>query len=280
MVAFTNYAENESLVPGGAFWITADGKEEQALRYISPFVEQLGGCKIRGEDRTNASFVIAVLKNKLDTLKGRWMLCVDNADDSDSRGVLTEICRLADPSEGWVVVTSRLGTPTLWASMNFEQKLTLKPRSVEMGGFMLWRWKNVKTNTMMTDEKVIAKIESLKQSNFQENKALNSLAGKLGLGGIPLALLQAGSYVQQNNVSFLDYCQIYYEMRKRFDLKPIMLENKACEIKHFEQRAVCTTWKIKIRNLSDDACRTLNVSALCSKTEIGSKFLKKIVGEI
>lgn len=279
MVALANLAEKRELITGGTFWDTADGTEEQVMGSVSSFVEQLTGLKIRHEDLMKIEIVVAALCQKLRTMDGRWLICIDNADDADANGVSGESCDLPHTSQGWVAVTSRQGRPTSWEGMKLEQKLELKPLSVIMEMVVLWRWRNAKKCVSTSDEEALAQLELLKASNMKEYDALQNLIRSF-LGGIPLALLQAGSYIQQHRVLFFDHLHIYEAMRQRAALNPIMSTNEACEVLHDEQRSIWTTWKISLSTMTNKARRTLNVIALCSNFEIVSSLIKKVVDEI
>lgn len=53
-------------------------------------------------------------------------------------------------------------------------------------------------------------------------ESLETLVVTLRLRGITSVLNQAGSYAQQNMITFFDYLNIYEAMRQRADLEPIM----------------------------------------------------------
>lgn len=124
--------------------------------------------------------------------------------------------------------------------MDFEQKLALKPFSSNMAMVILWRWKNSKKSSTVSDKPVLAQLEMLKAWELKHT-ALENLVGRLELGGIPLALIQAGSFVQQNRIWSYGYFNIYEARRKRGDLCPILHKINACGIVHVEQQSIWTT---------------------------------------
>ncbi len=65
------------------------GDERNVISSVAGQAERLTQRKKLKEDRPNANLVIAVLKQGLDKRKGRWLLCLDNANDSKVSGILT-----------------------------------------------------------------------------------------------------------------------------------------------------------------------------------------------
>lgn len=68
------------------------------MEALTKFGEMLKGVKIRGK-------VFSALREALDQLSSRWLLCVDsvdNADDAAVRGILRELSLIADPEKGMV----------------------------------------------------------------------------------------------------------------------------------------------------------------------------------
>lgn len=117
--------------------------------------------------------------------------------------------------------------------------------------------RNIREDKRRASTSSIAALQSIRHQGL---KCAQRTRWKLGTW-ILLALLQAGSYVQQHKISFFDFLNIYEAMRKRVDLKPIMNGNKACGVVHDEQRSIWTTWKITLSTLTIDACRTLYATA-------------------
>lgn len=93
----------------------------------------------------------------------------------------------------------------------------------------------------MTYAVVGAEIDSLRVKDVEEYNALKKIVRERGRGGIPLALLHAGSYIQQHGISFLYYYKLYENMRLIDNLKPVMHENNAWGIAHDELREIWTT---------------------------------------
>ncbi len=106
---------------------------------------------------------------------------------------------------GWVVVTSRQGQPHVWSEMTSDQKLVLKPLCVEDAMVALWRQVRKMKTDIADDNRVINTIKELERDNAKEYRALNELCGDeegCSLGGLPLALFQAGMYMARFKCSF------------------------------------------------------------------------------
>ncbi len=80
------------------------------------------------EEHQNQNLVVATLKQGLNETEGRWLSCMDNADNSKLSGILNDVCG-----------TSRQGQPHVWSSMRSEQKLVLEPLCARDAMVALWR---------------------------------------------------------------------------------------------------------------------------------------------
>ncbi len=111
-----------------------------------------------------------------------------------------------------MVVTSRRGDPELWSGVTDEQVLRLGPLSQEEAMAVLWRRGKGKPRNFTDDAQVLYEMEKLKDENWDEYGALGELAGvdeNHGLGRLPLALVQAGSYIRSARMSFECYATMY-----------------------------------------------------------------------
>ncbi len=235
MVTFADRAEREELVPGGVFWVTADGDVRDVVGSLAELAEKLARRRLSEDEHRNANLVIAALKQGLSGRQGRWLLCLDNADNSNVSGMLNEVCGIAEPSRGngWVVETSRQGQLHTWQRMKSEQRLVLEPLCSEDAMVALWRQIRKIESGDADDDAVMIEIKELEVVDEAEYNALKKLCGDDsgdGLGGLPLALVQAGSFITQFNYSFAEYVDLFdnadYEnwqdvMNKTEELKSI-----------------------------------------------------------
>ncbi len=281
MIAFADRLERDGEVPGGVFWVTVDGGEKDVIGSLAGLAEKLTRRKMSEDERRNGTLVIASLEQGLSERQGRWLLCLDNADDSKVRGILNEVCGIAGPSgrNGWVVVTSRQGQPHVWDRMKSEQKLTLDPLCPEDAMVAVWRQIRKTETVDADDDKVMKEIMELEDGDEAEYRALKKLCGGdsgEGLGGLPLALVQAGSFIAQFEYSFADYLDLFESANKE-DWESVM--NKTEEVKPIQdsQRSIWTTWKISVQKLSEKARAVLRAMAMLGQGGIREAIVKGIL---
>ncbi len=229
----------------------------------------------------NAHLVITALKHGLEEIEERWLLCLDNADNKEVGEILNEINVLACASEGngWVVVTLRQGQPQIWGRMKSDQKLILEPLCVEDGMVALWRRSRVRETGDLNDDEVRRQMKKLELVNQAEYCARKKICGDdcgYGLGGLPLALVQAGSFAAQFECSFAEYLNLF-ESASMEDLPNIM--NKTQELKSIResQKSIWATWKISMQNLSRRACLVLRAMAMLGPGGIGEAIVIKVL---
>ena len=124
MIAFAERAKRKKLVPGGVFWLVVDAKEAEVIEGLARLHDNLTGKVIGKEERRDPNTVVEGLKRALAKRKGRWLLCLDNADSRNINGLLSAVCGItASPEKrkhGWILVTSRQGQPRVWDTMKEE----------------------------------------------------------------------------------------------------------------------------------------------------------------
>lgn len=82
MTMFALQAEKEGSVPGGVYWLTADGDGPQIIESLAAIAEKLQGSKIGYDDRKSAEIVVQHLRKALSRTSGRWLFCMDNVEIS------------------------------------------------------------------------------------------------------------------------------------------------------------------------------------------------------
>ena len=282
MVAFADRTYRDGQIPGGVFWVTIDGGGRDVTSSLAELAEKLTQRKMSEKERRNANLVIMALEQGLSEREGRWLLCLDNADDSQVRGILNEVCGIAEPSRrnGWVVVTSRQGQPHIWERMKSEQKLILRPLCAEDAMLALWRQVRKIERGDMDDDKVMAVIQELEGIDEAEYYALKKLCGDdsgQGLGGLPLALVQAGSFIAQFKYSFAEYLDLFESANRKEDWEDIMNKTEEVKLIQDSQRSIWTTWKISVQKLSGRACRVLRAMAMLGQGGIGETIVNGIL---
>ena len=282
MIALADRAERDEVVPGGVFWVTVDGCERDAIRSLAELAEKLTRRRMREEERRNPNMVLTALKKGLDGRNGRWLLCLDNADDSKVSGILNEVCGMARATRGngWIVVTSRQGQPHIWNRMKRDQKLVLGPLCAEDAMVALWRQIQKIEMGDADDAEVINSIKELERDNAKEYRALKELCGDEGgccLGGLPLALVQAGTYMARFECSFVEYLHMFQNANRIEDMQDIMKNTEEVKLIRESQKSIWTTWKISVEKLSQKGYAVLRVIAMLGQGGVGEAIVKEIV---
>lgn len=152
------------------------------------------------------------LHRGLAELDGKWLICLGNADNASVNRIIGEVTKKARSCEGWAVVTSRQGVDAMWQDMVAEQKLRLIPLGVDKAMIALYRYKENISNGAALDGEVAERVAHFENANQTEYRALFELAGhktEWGLGGLPLALNEAGSFIRRRKISFSKYLELY-----------------------------------------------------------------------
>ena len=91
--------------------------------------------------------------------------------------VLRAIASIADPKKdnGWVVMTSRYGSPVLLEGMKPTQNVALKPLSEEDATSLLRRYQKYVQTSDANDSTVSAETNSLKNENVAEYNSIRQL---------------------------------------------------------------------------------------------------------
>ncbi len=103
-------------------------------------------------------------------------------------------------------------------------------------------------------------IQKLERNDPDEYRALKELCGDEGacsLGGLPLALVQAGTYIAQFRCSFAEYLSLFQNANRTADIHLVMRNTAEMKRIRETQRSVWTTWKISMGQLSERACAVL-----------------------
>ncbi len=282
MIALADRAERDGIVPGGVFWVTIDRGERDAIRSLAKLAEKLTLRKMNEEEHRNGNLVVAALKQGLEGREGRWLLCLDNADDSKLGGILNEVCGVARGTQGngWVVVTSRQGQSHIWSEMMSEQKLVLEPLCAMDAMVALWRQVRKIGADVVDDLGVINAIKELERVDTDEHQALKELSGDEGscsLGGLPLALVQVGVYMARFECSFSKYRDMFENTNRIEDMQELMRNTEEVKPIQESQRSIWTTWRISVGQLSNEAYSVLRAMAMLSPGGVGEVVMKGIV---
>lgn len=176
------YASEYSMV----FWLMAENAEStmRSLQRIADLL-QLPERQVAGQEKMAAS-VLRWL-----TIHKGWLLIVDNVEDLDR---LQEI--LPPTRQGTILLTTRIQALGTLAEL-----LVVPPMQLEEGATLVLRR---------------ARISAAQSADTSTSPLQTTAAAELVnlLDGLPLALDQAGSYIEETGCSIADYLQRYNGQRK------------------------------------------------------------------
>ena len=168
------------------FWIRAATRET----LVADFVMLAELLELPGKERQDQPRMVAAVKRWLAAHDG-WLLILDNADD----------LRLAQeflPSshKGYILFTTRAQASGAIAASVFVEQLA--PRESVL--------------LLLRRAKLLDKDASLDQAQASDRVAAERIVKEMD--GLPLALVQAGAYVEETGCSLEDYLHLYSTHRK------------------------------------------------------------------
>lgn len=274
MIAFADEAERNGFIPRWMILVQANGDKMQFTQSIVSFVESLLGRKFPKSDRDHSiKDVLAALKRKLKSIENKWLLCVDNADNPEVNTIVSEISNMLDDKSlnGWILITSRQGGGHFGMNWYPEQKLKLEPLSEQHAMIVLWGWKTSKLRNEVDHCKITRELAELRIQSGEEYQALAELAGDskgCGLSGLPLALVQAWSYIYRTKDPFVSYVVLYKRAQKEAKPDEVFRKIDESAVVSSEQQTFSTTWKINIENLDIRSQLVLRTFASLGSTPI------------
>jgi len=162
-------------------WLRADTRET----LISDFVTIASSLHLPEKDEQNQILVVNAVKHWLNAHTG-WLLILDNVEDFD---MISDF--LPSGNGGHILLTTRAQSTGIVA-----QRIDLEKMESEEGAlFLLRRAKLVTQDTL---------YEHITASNY--DKAMNI---SYIMDGLPLALDQAGAYIEETSCSLSDYLERY-----------------------------------------------------------------------
>lgn len=209
-------------------WMRADSAEV----LTSNFAALATFLNLPEKDEQVLSQRIAAVKGWLAALT-RWLLVFDNADDLS---VVQDF--LPAPCTGHVLLTTRTrATGTLAHSIEVE------PMAVEDGAsFLLRRCKILARSSAPSD---------LSDADYKQAKALAQT-----LGGLPLALDQAGAYIEETACGLAGYHQLYQTQRQAL----LQWRGELASTDHPD--SVATTWSLSFERIQHSNAAAIELLCL------------------
>ena len=212
----------EEVYPGGIFWISGESNT-LFQRSFSEMARQMGTFEQEFSD---------LLTRTLDWLRrcdGLWCLVVDNLDEiemsTDMRRLLTGHWQHA--ARGHIIITTRREMAEVGEETGIEEQCCIELRC-------------------LTEEEGIQFLQMRTGKAGGEDSDIRKLVRELG--GLPLALDQAGAYIRCLNQSIKDYVT-KYQKQKLLLLKKRKARNLV-ENTSPARLAVHTTWMLNFDHIS------------------------------
>lgn len=192
---------------GELYWLPAHGNRDRLIHSLAHCAGSLLNVQLNDYEKQDLDLILSLLKRKLKSTKGKWLLCIDNADDPSTNRVIGDLCGLSliGSENGWILVTSLHGGSIMWPGMVSSQKLPLSPLYLTRAMITLYHYKCEHQHTKISDVQEAEKLRKLRFESRNEFLALKDLSGSkkpLGLGGLSLALAQAGRFIHRRRISF------------------------------------------------------------------------------
>ncbi len=210
-------------------WARAETRE--AL--ISSYVALASLLKLRDHDAQDQQIIVRAVKEWLQTHR-EWLLILDNADELS---LLPEF--LPPALGGHLLMTTRAA-----ALGGLAQRLEVEAFSREEGRLFLLRRAGLLGPTALLEQATTAE---------QEQAALITHE----LGGLPLALDQAGAYLEETGASPVEYLQLYERYRTE-----LLKERRGLVTDHPEP--VATTWSLSFARIEERSPAAADLLRLCA----------------
>jgi tetratricopeptide (TPR) repeat protein len=177
--------------------------------------------------------VIQAVKMWLQT-HHNWLLILDNADDLDLLPPL-----LPPALGGHILITTRA-----WDMQRLAHRLEVETLTAEQGATFLLR----RAGLLAIDAEL-----------FQSGAAEQTLALQLAreMGGLPLALDQAGAYLEATGTSLEQYQQVYQRHRQ------VLLQERRARV-HDHPEPVATTWSLSFARVEQKSPAAADLLRLCA----------------
>ena len=218
------------------FWINA-ASQEAILASFQTLAEQLPN--FAGKDEQDQRKLSAAVLRWMEQCPDPWLLIVDNADE-----LALVQSSLPQQGQGSILLTTRASAVGWLANPLEVEQMGL----IEGTQFLLHR------------------THRLSASEEEWNEACNVV---IALDGFPLALDQAGAYIEETGCSFGDYFRLYEQHRTR------LLARRGKQASHYPN-SVATTWSLsfeKIEQAHPAAAELLRLCAYLSPDHIPEELL-------
>jgi tetratricopeptide (TPR) repeat protein len=208
----------------------ARAESEEAL--ISSYSMMASLLKLSGQE-AEVQVIIEVVKRWLQT-HHKWLLILDNADDLD---LLPPF--LPTVAGGHILITTRA-----WDMQRLATRLEVETLSDEQGALLQLRRAGLLTPDASFEQAVAEELACAMQLTKE-------------LGGLPLALDQAGAYLEATGMSIDEYHRIYQQHRRT------LLQERRSRISD-HPAAVATTWSLSFERVEEKNPAAADLLRFCA----------------
>ena len=230
------------------FWFVAANRET----LVQGFLEVARLLSLRERKDKDHNIVVQAVRQWLEQQK-KWLLIFDNADDLQ----LTETF-IPTGGGGHILVTTRAqATGTLATTVNIE-----KMDSDEGALFLLRR------------SKILASNEPIAHASVADRSVAAEISGEMD--GLPLALDQAGAYLEETQCNLSQYLTSYHRRRTE-------MLNRRGGTDNDHPDPVGTTWSLsfeRIERMDDAAADLLRAVAFLAADSIPEELLIRGASEL
>ncbi len=210
------------------FWIFAVNRETLVAGFV-----KLAELLDLSEKEDEQSRIVDVMKRWLAT-HGGWLLIMDNADD-----LLLAKEFLPAIHKGSILYTTRAQAAGVIAASIEVEQLNLQESTV-----LLLRWAH-----LLDDD------GSLDQVRGEDRVAAERIVETMG--GLPLAIVQAGAYMEETGCTLVDYLDLYMTHHKD------LLARRSDLVLDYPD-SVATTWAVSFALVEQQNPAAANVLRLCA----------------
>jgi tetratricopeptide (TPR) repeat protein len=211
------------------FWVRADTHEALVSGFVA-LAELLG---LPEKDERDQTITVKAVERWLRTHR-EWLLILDNADDLS---IVSPFLRSL--LDGHVLLTTRAH-----AIGPLAQHIEVEAMSLGVGVLFLLRRAGL-----------IGLDASLEMASASERATAQKIVEELG--GLPLALDQAGAYIQETGCSLVRYQQVYQQRRME-------LLGRRGGFSYDSPEAVATTWMLSFEKVKQQSLPAADLLRCCA----------------
>lgn len=211
------------------FWVRAASRDT----LITDFVEIAGLLELPGQDAKDQTAVVVAVKHWLAQQTG-WLLILDNADDL---ALVADF--LPTGEDGHILLTTRAQ-----ATGKIASSIAVEKMEPDEGALLLLRR---------------IRLLPLDAPLHQASAAARSQAQAIvaALDGLPLALDQAGAYIEETGCCLSDYLQLYHARKTA-------LLNRQSSVSPEYPYTVAKTWSLSFLRVEQDNPAAADLLRLCA----------------